>query len=80
MQKETVARELSADCNIADFDFYFTENLPADFSVWLANLAADFLKGRMFSVNWDVEEMQARAQEILERDLLKPGVRGYLGV
>lgn len=38
--------------------------LPAHFTVWLASPEADFLRGRYIWVNWDVEELIARKQEI----------------
>lgn len=38
--------------------------LPAHFTVWLASAEAEFLRGRYVWVNWDVEEMIARKEEI----------------
>ena len=39
--------------------------------VYLASSRADFLRGRYVSSQWDVEELEARQEEILEKDLLK---------
>ena len=40
-------------------------------SLWLAQSKADFLRGQLVSVNWDVEEMEAHKHEILEKKLLQ---------
>jgi hypothetical protein len=45
-------------------------SLPAHFSVWAASPEAKFLKGKFVWVNWDAEELLARAEEIKEKDLL----------
>ena len=42
--------------------------LPAHFQVWLASREAEFLKGKFVWVNWDVDELKARAEDI--KDLL----------
>ena len=39
--------------------------------VWLGTDRADFLRGRYISSTWDVTELEARKQEIVEKDLLK---------
>ncbi|KAK9415769.1 putative oxidoreductase [Seiridium unicorne] len=39
-------------------------SLPAGFNVWLASPEARFLKGKFLWVNWDVDELKARAKEI----------------
>ena len=38
--------------------------LTGGVSLWLATPKADFLKGGFVSVNWDVTEMEAHADEI----------------
>ncbi|KEF62679.1 uncharacterized protein A1O9_00652 [Exophiala aquamarina CBS 119918] len=38
--------------------------LPAHFTVWLASAEAEFLRGRYIWVNWDVEELIDRREEI----------------
>ena len=53
------------------------ETLPAAFTVWLTTPKADFLKGRMVWCNWDVDELMAKEQEIVEQDLLKAGIKGF---
>ncbi|KAF2140289.1 uncharacterized protein K452DRAFT_231027 [Aplosporella prunicola CBS 121167] len=51
--------------------------LPGAFCVWLSNPEADFLKGRFVWANWDVEELKARAAEIVEKDLLTVRLSGW---
>ncbi|KAL4986838.1 hypothetical protein BDW68DRAFT_197814 [Aspergillus falconensis] len=52
-------------------------NLPADFMVWLTSKHASFLDGRFVYANWDVDELQARAEEIKSGILLTPGIYGW---
>ncbi|KAL8997836.1 MAG: hypothetical protein Q9169_003009 [Polycauliona sp. 2 TL-2023] len=51
-------------------------SLPGSFAVWLASGEADFLAGRFVYANWDVDELKARAEEIVGSDLLKIGMIG----
>ncbi|RFU25953.1 hypothetical protein B7463_g10385, partial [Scytalidium lignicola] len=51
--------------------------LPASFIVWLASTEADFLKGRFVWSNWDVTELKAREQEIVEKNLLTLQLAGW---
>ena len=44
--------------------------LPAAFAVWLCSGKADWAKGRYLSANWDVGELEALAESIVEDDLL----------
>lgn len=44
--------------------------LSGGLSLYLSTQRADFLRGTYVSVNWDVEEMEARAAEINEKKLL----------
>jgi len=54
------------------------EALPGDFSVWLASHEADFLNGRFFWVNWDVEQMkEKKAQLEADPTLLTYGLGGW---
>ena len=46
-------------------------DLAAALCIYLTTSRADFLRGRFISANWDVTELEARRQEIIERDLLK---------
>ncbi|KAK9842396.1 hypothetical protein WJX84_000108 [Apatococcus fuscideae] len=39
--------------------------------VYLASSRADFLRGRYIDSSWDVEELEARKEEIIEKDLFK---------
>ena len=52
-------------------------DLPASFCVWLASGESDFLKGRLVWANWDVNEMKAKAQEIVGKDLLTMRLSGW---
>jgi len=45
--------------------------LPADFIVWLTKDRKDWLAGRYVSCNWDVTELEAKRDEIVEEDKLK---------
>ncbi|RYP58786.1 hypothetical protein DL769_008803 [Monosporascus sp. CRB-8-3] len=47
--------------------------------VWLAGDNAKFLSGRAISVNWSVDDLVARRQEIVKNDLLKMHLKGDFG-
>jgi hypothetical protein len=53
--------------------------LPAGAAAYLAYPQAKFLSGRYMSSNWDVDELQARKDEIAEKNLLKIDLRGEFG-
>jgi hypothetical protein len=57
-----------------------TPELVGAFSVWLTTPAASFLSGRFVSVNWDVEELLARKDEITGGNDLKTVIQGQFGV
>jgi NAD(P)-dependent dehydrogenase (short-subunit alcohol dehydrogenase family) len=48
-----------------------TVELAADTMVWLSRERRDWLSGRSITVNWDMEELENKKQEILEGNLLK---------
>lgn len=50
--------------------------LPTWFMVWLASKEAAFLNGRFVWVNWDVEELLARKEEIEQSMLLRIVLEG----
>ena len=50
--------------------------LPAHFQVWLASQEAEFLKGKFVWVNWDVDELKARADGIRDSLLLRVLLNG----
>lgn len=54
-----------------------TAELAADIAVWLNAPDAEFLQNRFLYANWDVEELLARKQEIVDENLLTVGVRGW---
>ena len=48
-----------------------TPELAGDSIVWLASKRRDYLNGRYLSCNWDVLELDERAEEILAGDKLR---------
>ncbi|EUC42756.1 hypothetical protein COCMIDRAFT_102662 [Bipolaris oryzae ATCC 44560] len=54
--------------------------LVGGMAVWACQAKARWLSGRVVSVNWDVEDLMGRKEEILERDLLRLGLKGEFGV
>jgi NAD(P)-dependent dehydrogenase (short-subunit alcohol dehydrogenase family) len=59
---------------------YLVDNpdLPASFAVWLCSGAADWAKGRYLSANWDVTELLALKESIVQNDLLVNRLRAKL--
>lgn len=55
----------------------FTVQLPANFLVWLSQPKAKFLHGKLVWANWDVEELEARAEEIKSSQILTIGCEGW---
>ncbi|KFZ04732.1 hypothetical protein V501_09022 [Pseudogymnoascus sp. VKM F-4519 (FW-2642)] len=51
--------------------------LTGGFFAWLATEEAAFLSGRFVWADWDIEELKARKDEILEKDLLLTTVDGF---
>ena len=51
--------------------------LPAHFILWLVSQEARFLKGKYVCVNWDVEELKAKAKEIETTRILEANVHGW---
>jgi NAD(P)-dependent dehydrogenase (short-subunit alcohol dehydrogenase family) len=45
--------------------------LAGAFCVWLSREKREWLSGRFVSCNWDVEELEARKEDIVKGDLLK---------
>ncbi|KAL7790687.1 hypothetical protein V8C43DRAFT_322674 [Trichoderma afarasin] len=54
-----------------------TLELSGDFGVWAVSNEAEFLKGRMVWVNWDVDELKAKKDEIINNDLLTVSLGGW---
>jgi NAD(P)-dependent dehydrogenase (short-subunit alcohol dehydrogenase family) len=50
--------------------------LTADFIVWVTTEQADFLASRFVYVNWDIDELLTKKDEILEKDLLRTHLSG----
>ena len=57
-----------------------TAELAGAFAVYLTTERAQYLNGRYASVNWDIEEMEARKDEIVSKGLLKQGLKGVFSV
>jgi NAD(P)-dependent dehydrogenase (short-subunit alcohol dehydrogenase family) len=53
-----------------------TPELAGGAAVWLSTDKAAFMNGRFLDVNWDVEELEARKEEIVTADKLKLMMRG----
>ncbi|TEY32895.1 hypothetical protein BOTCAL_0709g00040 [Botryotinia calthae] len=53
-----------------------TVQLPAHFLVWMASPEATFLRGRCAWANWDVEELKAQKDMILEGLFMTAGFKG----
>jgi NAD(P)-dependent dehydrogenase (short-subunit alcohol dehydrogenase family) len=51
--------------------------LAGQFFAWAATDAAEFLSGRFVWAEWDIDELKARKQEILEKDLLLTTIDGF---
>lgn len=48
-----------------------TEELAGNTIVYLTQQRQEWLAGRYVSVNWDMEELFAKKDEIVEKDLLR---------
>ena len=53
-------------------------DLAAGFVVWLSSGKADWAKGRYLSANWDVDEIMALKETMLEKDLLVNRMRAQV--
>ncbi|KAK6365531.1 hypothetical protein LTS17_011250 [Exophiala oligosperma] len=73
VQPGVVTSELNAG---SGFEGQDEVELPARFHLWLASPEAGFLKGKFVWVNWDVDELTARADEISDSKLLKVLLNG----
>ncbi|RFU82086.1 short chain dehydrogenase [Trichoderma arundinaceum] len=54
-----------------------TLELSGDFGVWAVSDEATFLKGKMAWVNWDVDELKAKKDEIANSGLLTVALEGW---
>ena len=57
-----------------------TFELAGGTAVWLATEEAHFMNGRYMSVNWSVEELAQRQNEIVEKELLTMELKGHFGL
>ncbi|EDR07455.1 uncharacterized protein LACBIDRAFT_298670 [Laccaria bicolor S238N-H82] len=53
-----------------------TPELAGAFAVYLTTERAEYLNGRFVSVNWDIEELEARKDEIVLKGLMREGLKG----
>jgi hypothetical protein len=51
--------------------------LPASFNLWLSTPDARFLEGKFLWCNWDIDELEARADEIQSTRLLNIDLVGW---
>jgi NAD(P)-dependent dehydrogenase (short-subunit alcohol dehydrogenase family) len=66
-----VSTELGLSMPHALHEYLIDEpQLAANFAVWLCSGKADWAKGRYLSANWDVDELTALQDKILNNDLL----------
>jgi NAD(P)-dependent dehydrogenase (short-subunit alcohol dehydrogenase family) len=56
-----------------------TPELVGGAAVWAASDKAKFMSGRYLNSNWDVEDLEARKDEIIEKELLKIDLKGQFG-
>ncbi|KAJ4292763.1 hypothetical protein N0V90_009426 [Kalmusia sp. IMI 367209] len=70
-----VNTEINADIVVSGVGVDDVE-LPAHFLVWLVSREAEFLKGKFVWVNWDVDELKTRADEIKGSLILTVGLHG----
>jgi hypothetical protein len=70
-----VATDMGVSVPIIAAFLYDTVELASGAAVWLCSGDRKFLSGRYFLVNWDVEELEARREEIIAENLLSSGVR-----
>lgn len=70
-----VASEMANETTPDAFRPYLIDSpeLCGAFAVWLTKdgKKRDWLRGRLVSANWDVEELEAKREQIVEQDLLK---------
>ncbi|KAI5455989.1 hypothetical protein BGZ63DRAFT_429339 [Mariannaea sp. PMI_226] len=52
--------------------------LAGQFFAWLCSQEADFLSGRFVWAEWDIDELKAKKEQILEDDLLLTTVDGFV--
>ena len=56
-----------------------TPLLAGSIANWLTSKEASFLRGRYITANWDVNELIARKEEIVSKDLLTVQLSGLVG-
>jgi putative intracellular protease/amidase len=56
-----------------------TADLCGGTAVWLSSGDRQFLSGRYVAANWDVEELEARKEEIVQDNLLTVRLNGRFG-
>jgi NAD(P)-dependent dehydrogenase (short-subunit alcohol dehydrogenase family) len=75
-----VATDMGVRVDIIAPFLFDTVALVGGAAVWLCSGDKKFLSGRYVSVNWDVDELERRKDEIMEKNLLSSGLRRGSGV
>lgn len=52
-------------------------DLPGSFIVWAASSEAEFLRGKYLWVNWDVDELKQRKEELSKPNQLTITMNGW---
>ncbi|KAL8949010.1 MAG: hypothetical protein Q9222_004850 [Ikaeria aurantiellina] len=59
-------------------EWYDSVRLPADYMVWITSPEGKFLRDKWVSVNWDVDELKAKAKDIQENEqYLQANILGW---
>ncbi|KAI5457557.1 hypothetical protein BGZ63DRAFT_433987 [Mariannaea sp. PMI_226] len=72
----SVATDMGHKAGLLDGLTITEASLTGDFTAWLASEEASFLAGRFVWVNWDIDELLARKDEIVEQNLFKTTLGG----
>ncbi|RFU81407.1 3-oxoacyl-acyl-carrier-reductase [Trichoderma arundinaceum] len=75
IQPGVISTGLNSHLGVASED---EPELVGQFTVWLASPEAEFLKGKFVWVNWDVDELKLRADEIKNSWLLRILLNGVV--
>ncbi|KAF4219804.1 hypothetical protein CNMCM5878_006698 [Aspergillus fumigatiaffinis] len=70
-----VATDMGVSVGLIAPFLFDTVDLVGGVAVWLCSGDKRFLSGRYVSVNWDVDELERRKEEIVAKDLLSSGLR-----
>ena len=74
-----MVHDLTAQAGIKMDLNWTTPALTGAVSLWLSTPRAEFLRGRLISVNWRVDELEAMKERIVENYLLKSAFNARFG-